>query len=174
MKNKEIDYFKLVEKCASKKMDVEISNGQIEHAQILLQAMLRHGKDSVNIFTGKLDEKLYASLEFKTWMRVYYLISDGKLNFVIQKISNLQDHPLYIWAKEIDSKFDRIKFFITQENSEAFEHKNHFSTMDNLAYRDETDDGEVRAIANFNDEKKNKELQNKFNIFMQQSIQFVK
>ncbi|CAB5496876.1 hypothetical protein [Bathymodiolus thermophilus thioautotrophic gill symbiont] len=173
MKNKEIDYFKLVEECASKKMDVKISNGKIEHAQILLQAMLRHGKNSVNMFAGTLNKKLYASLEFRISVKIYHLISNGKLNFIIQDINNLQNHPLYVLVKSIDPRFDKIKFFIVKKDSEASKYKNHFSTMDDLAYRNEIDDEGVSAIANFNDKETNKEFRQKFNIFMEQSVQFI-
>ncbi|MBA5249255.1 MAG: hypothetical protein FE834_06965 [Gammaproteobacteria bacterium] len=171
--NNKINYFELVERCASKKIDVEIANGKIEHAQILLEAMLRHGKKSVNIFTGRLDESLYASEKFKIWVDIYHRVSDGTLNFVIQSIADLQKHPLYAYVKAIDPNFDRIKFFIVKSNSAAFKNKNHFATMDGLAYREEVDDRKIRAIANFNDEKKNKELQATFNNLVQyQSIQY--
>jgi len=166
----EIDYYEIVENCASKKLDVEIANGQIDHAQILLEAMLRHGKKSIKIFTGALKEELYSDFRFKEWVKIYFLISTGKLTFLIQKIDNLKEHELYILAKELDPEAKRITFHILNDSSDAADETNHFAVMDDLAYRLEIDDERVEAKANFNDEKKNQELTNKFDTYLNQSI----
>ncbi len=172
MENEEIDYYQLVEDCASKKLDVEISNAKIDHAQTLLEAMLRHGKKDVSIFSGTLNEELYSDFRFQSWVKIYHLISKGTLTFIIQNIDSLEEHTLYAFVKSIDPKFERIKFYIVNNNSDAASEINHFAIMDNLAYRLETDDERVKAKANFNDSIKNNELRNKFNTFLKQSTQF--
>jgi hypothetical protein len=166
----EIDYYKLVENCASKKLDVEIANGQIDHAQILLEAMLRHGKKSIKIFTGALREELYSDFKFKVSVKIYFLISIGTLTFLIQNIDNLKEHELYKLARELDPKAKRITFHILNNSSDAGDETNHFAVMDNLAYRLEIDDERVEAKANFNDEKQNQELTKKFDTYLNQSI----
>lgn len=168
----EIDYYELVENCASKKLDVEIANGKIDHAQILLEAMLRHGKKNINIFSGELKEELYSDFRFQTWVQVYYLISKGTLTFIIQNLDDLENHTLYSFVKELDPEFKRIKFYIVNKDSEASKEENHFAIMDDSAYRLETDDENVKAKANFNDKSKNTELTTKFNTFLTQSTQY--
>lgn len=161
----ELTYAEIVNDFARRKVDAEISNSKLPHAEAIMSTMVIYAKREVNIFCGTLDGDLYEQPEFIS-RAVVSMIMHNKVRFraVVQHLDAeaLKENGFYKIVMEMDDIRDRCEFYTLNEGSTFKEDVEHFATMDDAAYRLETDTDSIKAIANFNDPGKTTELKNRF------------
>jgi hypothetical protein len=167
MKN---SYFDLVNYLAKEKVDYEVPNSCIDHAEDIIISMLLNGEKELNIFSGELKSELFENDRFINNLKLYFALTDGKINVVVQNLSEqtLKNHRFFKEVLEGGLE-NRCKFYIAKDDTLAKSEIQHFQTMDSIGYRLESDADIIKATANFNDLNETKKLNNKFNNFITQS-----
>jgi len=157
------NYKRIIDECAREKKNLEISNGNSTHAAYLIKALFEKAKKEIYIYTGSLSDDVFGHQELID-VAVAFLKREGsslkiayqencdkdtiKSRKFVQRILNndLIKNRLEVW--DVSSAFKDIT--------------NHFTLMDETAYRFETDHAKKRAIANFGDFASAKTLKGSF------------
>jgi hypothetical protein len=143
------DYAELIQSSIAKRDGTPIPNGTIEHATMLIEAMLRNGKNSVRILTGELNARLYGTEQIILAARQFLSDFNRKLEIVVEGKSEDKElilNPLIIAIKSSPNlNIWRLK----PERRDQL--KSHFSLMDDDSYRYEPNKEEPSAIAAFGD-----------------------
>ena len=163
-------YFDLVNYLAKEKVNHEVPNSSIDHAEDIIVSMLLNGEKELNIFSGELKSDLFENDRFINNLKLYFALTEGKISVIIQNLSEktLKEHEFFKIIKE-NKLNNRCKFFIVNEDTEAKREIEHFQTVDGIGYRLEKDTSQIKATANFYDPSKTKELNEKFTIYKQSS-----
>ena len=158
------EYYELIEKCASAREYLEISNGNATHATFLLTTFFRHAKSKILIFTGKLYSGVYDNENLvKEAIEFLRKNSSSTIKIVFQKSLTEEcifQKKLIKDITNIDGIKNRLVLFDASELS--IEEINHFACMDDAAYRFELSDKLKKAVANFGDKKSTRVLTDLF------------
>jgi hypothetical protein len=150
------DYAELIQASIVKRDGTPIPNGTIEHATMLIEAMLRNAKSSVRILTGELNARLYGTEQIILAARQFLSDFDRKLEIVVEGKPEDKEiilNPLIVAIKSSPNlKIWRLK----PERRDQL--KSHFALMDDDSYRYEPDKEEPSAIAAFGDKTFTKQL----------------
>ncbi len=142
------EYRMFVESASRNDSDMPIPNSTERHAKILYEYMLPSAKHFIHIFTGSFREVFYKELNNK--------FDSAHKKGVEICILTKKKIP-----ENIKKIYPYIKFKIVNTSL-----VNHFMVIDNKIYRFEKehpeDEKNVEAIANFNDSKRAKGLNNLF------------
>ncbi|MES9884049.1 MAG: hypothetical protein ABW185_24650 [Sedimenticola sp.] len=147
------NYRKMVKRYADEKNTELIPNGGTDHAEILIENIFSHAHDTVRVFTGTLNARVYGS-DGVVEKAAEFLLSNknSKLEILLQDIDDIESlrgHPLINACGKIDE--DRCVFKSANEKEKSA--SSHFVTMDNLGYRVEPDKSKPAGIGCFNDPK---------------------
>jgi len=159
-------YFDLVDRCANDGKDIVISNGESAHARYLIMKLFDVSLRSVQMYCGALRQQHEDGTPVYEWDN---LIQSAKA-FLDRPETNLD---ILIEDDEFDGGAENA-FIKGLKESPYFSEKvtlkkiddiamsNHVVISDGKAFRFETDDEEVKAIANFNDPKQASEFSKVF------------
>ena len=171
---KELTYFESVSKLAKMHSDSDIPNSSIKHARDILITMVENSEKNINIFSGELRTEVYNDIDFIVSVVAFLKFNDdgkkGEMNVVVQNLTSdgIKETLFYRMLKYF-KVLESCKFYVVDDGSEAKNYKEHFQTADGKAYRNEYDKAKIKAIANFNNPKKTKELDEQFTRCMKQS-----
>ncbi len=156
-------YEQLVRYCADNKIELPISNGDMEHAAIIFKVFFLVAKEEVVIYTGELYEGIFDAKEYLINSAVEFL--DRRDN---AKIKIAYEHSVpkdtilnRKFIKTITANAKLRKQIEIWDVSKC-EKKAHFSVMDSSAYRCETNNQTRTAIADFGKETTAKAFYNDF------------
>lgn len=168
---------------AEERKNEEIQNSSIDHAKDIIDAIVFNSNNVVNIFTNKLRKDLYDTKDFIKYVFTFLFNNkdkNAKLRFIVRdKIKDLKNYELvkdlkkYDFLKEKNEKnffgFERknkyfpCEFYIlNDETKNNYEKYTSFQIGDNEMYRNEYDENNVFANANFSDKSKSKDLNKVF------------
>lgn len=170
-KEKKLTYLENVKALAERHDKFEIPNSITKQAGDVLAIMVNNSKEKINIFEGKLDEKIYGNIDFL--VEIVFLLEhyNGKVTVVVnnQTADEIKETTFYKKLKSY-KVLQNCQFYVVKNDSEYKEVKRYFQTADKSAYREEKDKEETRAIVNFNDRKKVKKFNSDFNKILNESI----
>lgn len=141
-------YSDMVKDLALRKSDELVSNGLIDHAKVLIGALLSHAESEIRIFSCCLKNEIYNdesvlkglyTLLSKDQTSIKILLQDPrKLSFSNNEFVNiLTQWPERYQLKEVTHKADKGLV-------------EHFVIMDKVGYRYCPDKDQTRAVASFN------------------------
>lgn len=170
MTNELRDYIKLVESLSKSKNSIVFDNSSSEHANIVLQNMLKTTNETFYLFDKNLAGDIASSVENGEpfYLEIQkFLIQNKKMKIIV-------DEPNYMngdFYKEIKSfpkvLKDNINLYLYDVPGEEKE-KFYFQFNDNNAIRVTTEDNS-KAKCSFNDKKAVEYFQNSFNTILQNS-----
>lgn len=176
------EYFKLIDRCASERKDLEISNAKPEHARYLIKKLFSIASRNVRLYTGRLDQKsdrsagllIYAWDDLIREVISFLSLKDARLDILVQKeIDGDKEHPL---IQEIRNKglFGKVNIKQVNRTDPFADTPTHFMTVDASAFRLETDDERTEAVANFWNPRLTKRLNSVFdnNFSLGKSLSF--
>jgi hypothetical protein len=147
------EYFKLIDKYAETHENFTIPNSEPKHAAYLLKTLFKNAQSTIRIFTGRLFEGVYGDEnlieEARNFLRKD---SNNSIIIVYQEPLAKDDILESAFIKSIlndNQRQGEIKLWQSPEKFSTL--NNHFTVMDNTAFRFETDHGATKAIANFGD-----------------------
>lgn len=172
--NSEEWYYKFVTECAKARRDVKIPNGKAEHARFLISVFFEHASKHIRLFSGSLKQAIEKDGDVTEIYRWPNLISS-----VICFLQKPNTHLDIIVASKIDGGIDnhpllnaiynmgedyRNKVDVRELNARGITPwlSPHFLVADSTGYRIEVDDKNVKAFANFNEEKVASRLEKAF------------
>ncbi len=165
-------YYKIVDEYAARRVNKIIPNSKPEHARYIIKKLFLLAENNVRIYTGQFIPAIIKNgrkVPIYAWEEIIYaaaLFLQNKkthLEILLEKKPNydLKDHPFFKRMVEMDL-IDKIKVYLCRQENQKPHKRPHFMTADNSAYRLELDDEQTRAVANFNDAKLTKILNNVF------------
>jgi len=153
-----MDFDKLVEQCLEKNRDQVIHNASMEHAKILFRTLLRAAEtdaESVKIVTYNLNNNFYGDL---VDVGESCLESGGTFEVVVlNPDADLSDNSFACMVKRHTN--GTIIQIVEALNDFA-----HFIVVGDKRYRFETDHGQTKAVANFNDSSVGEVLVERFDL----------
>lgn len=159
-------YEEMVDDLARKKIDYDIPNGIPAHASVLISAMFKNAKNSMDIFCRELSNDVYNNNQLIDYAINFVIKEKGKIRVILERDlkQNLFERPIiYKIASEIYKEKDKkrevgsITVRVRGEDT-----SNHFCIMDKSAYRLEKDKAQRTASANFGNIGIAKELTESF------------
>ncbi len=143
-------YRETVNQLASTKSDTRFSNKGNEHAQIVVEAMVRNAIYEINIFSGRLSKDFYTSSAILDAFKSFFENATRRLTILteftpdnesVKALTELaSDEQIIIRSLNTCSDDERSKKSIS-----------HFMTADGQAYRFEIADASREAVVNFNE-----------------------
>lgn len=176
-------YYSVVNDFAINRTDQDISNGKPDHAVYLISKLFEVANDKVRLYSDHLthfvtDKKtgiktdIYGANLVVAQLKSFLKKEGNKLDIVVEnEINKIAEHPLVVAIDELKNNNELVGTVeIKQVQPVAIKwlednkFTNHFMVSDDLANRVELDDNpdDYKAIANFNNAKKSKELINLF------------
>jgi len=158
------NYKRIIDECAKDQKNLEISNGNSIHATYLIKALFKNAEKEIRIYTGSLSDEIFGNDELiDTAIKFLTEKEDRSVKIAYQEICDEDTIKSREFVKEILNN-DRIKnkLEVWDVSSAYKDITNHFTLMDETAYRFETDHENKRAIANFGDYASAKTLKGSF------------
>lgn len=158
-----MDYYrKLVKHLADEKSTDLIPNGGTDHAEVLIDNIFSHAKNSVRVFTGHLNSRVYGT-DSVVSKAMDFLQSgpETKLSILIQEdldSSFFAHHRLVRMCEDMFSDRCEVKMVAEEDRK----HQKHFVTMDDSGYRVEPDKEKPAGIGCFNDSETATKLNENF------------
>lgn len=159
------NYRKLVKKLADEGSSDLIPNGGVEHAEVLIENIFYHAKNTVRVFTGRLNARVYGAKDIVDNAKEFLqLDKNNKLQILIQEYSDddlkqFASHNLITMCKE---QFDDMCEIKAVNDADDKNVDSHFVVMDEIGYRFEPNKEKPTAIGCFNDAEKAKILNQMF------------
>lgn len=152
-----VNYRDTVLEYARQRLGTVFSNGTLDHAADITEAMLLTARDSYKVYTGTFDQEFFGRESIVNAL-TDFLKRDGlpTIKVLVEKgitAADLASHP---WIKAAQ-KYPHAIEVKNAVGNYATPEAPHFSIVDNTGYRYEFD-RDVRAIANFNDPEQVKTL----------------
>jgi hypothetical protein len=144
-------YRRLIRDLARMRLNARVSNGFPEHAAILFEAMFRHAKDEVRIFTGSLSTNVYGQKPLVRAAERFLQRPGTSLKVLFEEPADcdaLQEHPLLVALNDEAAGALELRQAV---GSYAVKGAKHFAVMDDCGFRFEHDHDATQAIANFNE-----------------------
>jgi len=154
-------YIEAVREAVEKKLDKRFANSSVQHAEVLIKAVIDDAKESIYILTTDFYAGFFNAIK-KTLIQ--FLKKDKSKIYIITSRSNKNMKEIEELLKEHENKLE-VKFIKDNEfpkNNETKENVN-YVVNDNNSYRLEYSDkylnqGIVEAIANFNNNSESNTL----------------
>lgn len=161
-------YRKFVKKRAEEKSAELIPNGGIEHAEVLVNNLFKCAKDTVRVFTGSLNQNVYATASVLDNARKFLSEPHRHLEILIQNEGDVSESNQLITLCN-DNKLSQctIKYVSTEDTSVS----SHFVVADDFAYRLEPDRARYSAVACFNDKSTSSKLSNFFEVMFNRATE---
>lgn len=151
-------YKDIVEMEATRKKNHQFKNGGIEHANIVLTAMINHAEKEVLIYDKDISGDISEEDE-SFFMALYSNVKDKKIKIVVDDAK--QNTRLYKAIRSLNKKFPN-NIFLAQATTEfkkfalsVFNKEINFAVADGMMYRYEeihpADARQFKALCNFND-----------------------
>lgn len=163
------EYFEIINSCAKKKTDLMIPNGNALHAAYLFKTFFKFSQNKICIFTGRLYSEVFDNEEVienaKKFLREG---GDRSIEIAIQgqeeEIEDIVENRKFISTIINDQeRKGSLRVYDSRGLPRKIKTINHFATMDDRAFRFETDHKESKAFANFGDKEKTSILIETFN-----------
>ncbi|MDA0782267.1 MAG: hypothetical protein PQ612_07950 [Rickettsiales bacterium] len=169
-------YEEMVNDLAARGINKDISNSATSHASVLLSAMFKNAKNHVNIYCEKLSDEVYDNADLIENAISFTTKRKGQINIILeQSVGNdFLDRPLIykvgsaLFRKKREGKSDEKKVGNLNVRTTS-ETSDHFTVMDNSAYREETDRLKRTAVANFGNHENAIKLHTRFNKMFENS-----
>ena len=164
----EMRYFMLIDAARTDRRDQRISNGRVEHAAYIIRAFLLHAEQEIRLFSGALSRvyngmSVYENPYILKAVETFLTRSGSRLVIATENALDVdlgmsaEIHPVVRVVREMENTGRLQGCFeisrATEEGLAFLERKNfrnHWMTMDDNAYRIETDHKQAGAHANFN------------------------
>ena len=152
------EYREFVSEKAFKKSTELIPCGGIEHAEVLVSSLFKGAKKIVQVFTGSLNELIYATDTVLASAKLFLSNKDSKLEILIQEGNELSYSNRLIKLCEKHPDQCKIKY----SSGYAAKLETHFMVADNFAYRLKPYRKKPAAVGCFNDADSSNELSSFF------------
>jgi hypothetical protein len=153
------EYIERVMRAAAERKGEPVFNGSIDHARVIVTAMFKHARESVDIFSCDLNARVYGPDPVLDEAEFFLANKDHKVRILLEKVPDNADqqHPFF-------------KRFFGYTNIETrVLHKDmsrridfHLMVADRDSYRFEQDKKNVAAIASWGDPKGGENLKKIF------------
>lgn len=155
-------YQQQVDDLAAEGKSFRISNRNVEHAAVLLDAILRTAEQEVRLFCGNLSESFYGQDRLKKALINYLHKPGSRLQILVQEKLPKNHVVLQALQPYIDNKVEVRYIELTHKVS-------HFAVLDRKGYRFEFTHHEanpalVEAVANFNEPDIASKLADQFDV----------
>ena len=154
------EYTKRVERVARERKGEPVANGSIEHARIVIEHLFLNAKNTVSIFSGKLNPEVYGVDSVVKASETFLKGSDRKLEIILEHgdISEDSQHLLSKWSGFSQFK----KKVLSPELCEKVGY--HLIVVDDDCYRFEHDKTKSAAVAAWGDKDGARHLSNIFGL----------
>lgn len=154
-------YRQMVKRNADFKSKDLIPNGGVEHAEVLIENIFSHANNTVRVFSGCLNGRVYGSDSVTTEAAAFLKNSDNQLMILLQDIED--------WAELDNNELVKIcdrdnsgRCIIKKVVPEDKDIESHFVVMDDRGYRIEPDKSKPTGIGCFNDTELATKLNQRF------------
>jgi hypothetical protein len=130
--------------------DAVFSNGQAEHAAILYQTFLKHGKHELLMFVRNLSKDVFGSREMEA-LTLQALSRKMHIDVICQ--SAPESTKIAENIRNWKTQKLPISLHVCSENEPAAKYPQNFAVVDGKAYRFEADRNSPKAVACMNDPK---------------------
>lgn len=153
-------YQQQVDDLAGERKSFRVSNRNVAHAAVLLDAILKHAEQEVRIFCGSFSESFYGQESLKLALINYLHKPGSRLLILVQNPVPKTHSVLQALQPYLGSK-------VEVRQAVGVENLSHFAVMDRIGYRyefshDPNDPAIVEAVANFNEPKVAANLADRF------------
>ena len=162
--NPNMDYYGIVERCASNLENFQIANGKAEHARHIIKLFFDVAANKVRLYSGNLTETTPSGVDVYRLDKLiqsairFLRLPDAKLQILLQhELDKGPNHSLLTAIRE-KGLLDKVEIRQIDSSDSLATKGMHFMTVDDRSYRLETDDCNTLAIANFWDPKLAKRL----------------
>ncbi len=138
-----------VQDLAQGKKNFRIPNRQRSHAEVLIEQIFQSAEETVRLFCGALDEKFYSRPSIQDAVSRFLNKPNTKL-YVLTEDPVTLDHPVVSRLTHISP--ERVQIRCLNKVGQA--NASHFAVFDRIGFRYEfahTENGDVEAVANFNE-----------------------
>lgn len=136
------------EKARTKSSDI-IPNGTIKHASVLIACLFSYAKKKIDIFTGHLNEEVYADNKVIDSAENFFKKDKIKMQILIQDSTHLSKKNDFFDLCKANKKFCKIREVDEKDEGK----KNHFITIDDTAFRFEPDKNKPLGLGCFNNQQ---------------------
>ena len=141
------NYFAIIDECAREKKDLVIHNGDARHAAYLLETFFRNAVSKISIFSGKLFDGVFDNSVLNNALENFLKKSGTRVDIICQEQLTSEDFKKSVFLRTL-AKFKK-KVWLGDASKLDIGKLNHFSIMDDTAFRYEFDHENKRAVANF-------------------------
>lgn len=152
------EYEGFVDECFKNNSEKPFDNSSAEHATVLIKKMFEYGKTTINIYTGCLEDAVYGNDDLIEKAEKY-LRNGGQLQIILQDQLTKESLGAKKFVQSCHNNNEKVVFYQLKEKYRDIV-KNHFSTMDDTAFRLETDKDKKLAIACANNKEQCKIFNN--------------
>lgn len=147
-----MDYRETVIECARRLISENFSNGTVDHAAAITEAMLLTARGSYKLYTGEFSPDFFGRPEIISALENFFeRDAFPNIKVLVQKGVNPSELEAHPWIK-VAKKHARTIDVRNAVGNYATDEPNHFSIVDKTGYRYEFDKN-IRATANFYDPK---------------------
>lgn len=150
------EYRELVEILFRERSKEIFDNSSPDHAAVLMETMFRHGDRCIRIFSGCLSDDVYGRASLISEVKKFLFEKSGNLIIIIQD----QIEQALIFNRKLLAEIladntgsavvsnGRLQVFLANPRHAKLD--GHFSTMDGIAFRLETNKEKMEAVASAN------------------------
>lgn len=147
-----MDYRSTVLEYARRLIDKSFSNGTIDHAAAITEAMLLTARGSYKIYTGSFNPNFFGRPEIVSALDNFFeRDAFPTIKVLVQQGTSNQELKIHPWMK-VAEKYGRTIEVRNAVGNYSTDEPHHFSIVDKTGYRYEYDKN-IRATANFYDTK---------------------
>lgn len=149
-------YREQVQELAREEKNFRIPNRQRAHAEILIEQVFNSAVNTIRLYCGSMDASFYAKPSVGTALR-NFLNKPNTFLYVLTEKTIDTSHPVVMSLLQNYSNKVEIRCLNTQTAEQA----QHFCVFDEMGYRFEFShllNGDVEAMANFNEPETAKKL----------------
>ncbi len=169
-------YIELVDVCARERIDFRIPNGSPKHARVLISKLFETARQEVLLVSGRLTDiteknesdpdmsevEIYGHAPLINNARSFLKRSGSTLRIIVMQPVHLGNANRFLKGLINDPERQGEVSLYNADSDTVATKPPHFVVTDALAFRYETDDENVVAVANFGDGKTAKALQTAF------------
>lgn len=153
------DYIARVARAAAERKGEPVFNGSVDHARVIVGAMFKHARKTVDIYSGTLNPRVYSPDDVLDEAQAFVATNDHKVRILLDyaEPSLKENHPFF----QRLSTYGNIDLKVLPTNISQ-KIKFHLLVADDDCYRFEDDKSQVAAIAAWGDAKGGKHLKSMF------------
>ena len=163
-------YFAMVDSACENHENSVISNGKAVHAIYLLYKLIANAKSEIRVLTGKLaptldDGRYHAYSDPKIIEAAAEFAANGGVLRILFADGSEEDRNTHPFIRNVFERVPNAKLELGMPDNDVWgESDPHFITMDEEAYRFETNTMTKQALANFGDKELSRELTKLFDV----------